>query len=313
MRHPIRGAVLVPLIVLGGCLLWSLWPVLGTMAGRWSGGPRYSHGYFVPIFALALLWMRRSRLEGVTPRPSTWGLAFLALGAATQLVGGYFRINSIEGWALFPYLAGLCVLLGGWPVLRWAWPSIAFLFFMIPLPSRLEMALGRPLQTIATVASTYALQTLGFMAFSEGNVIQLNEARIGVVEACSGLSMLITFIALATAAALVVKRPLLDKIVLVLSSIPVALLANVARITATGMLHDLVGSEVANRFYHDLADWLMIPLALLLYWFEIWLLSHILVEKAPQAHVVVGLAGANRSTNVAAPGTKGSKLSRLGR
>ena len=65
---------------------------------------------------------------------------------------------------------------------------------------------------MATTASTYLLQTLGFMAFAEGNVIQLNEARIGVVEACSGLSMLITFFALSTAAALVVKRPLLDRI-----------------------------------------------------------------------------------------------------
>ena len=116
------------------------------------------------------------------------------------------------------------------------------------------------------------------MAFAEGNVIQLNEARIGVVDACSGLSMLITFVALSTAAALVVKRPLLDKIVLVASSIPVALLANIARITLTGVLHDTVGGHAATTFYHDLAGWLMIPFALILYWFEIWVLSHLLIE-----------------------------------
>jgi hypothetical protein len=65
MRHPNRGAVLVPLIVLGGSLLWTLWPVLGTMAGRWSGDPRYSHGYFVPIFALALLLFEAVEDRGV--------------------------------------------------------------------------------------------------------------------------------------------------------------------------------------------------------------------------------------------------------
>ena len=113
---------------------------------------------------------------------------------------------------------------------------------------------------MATMASTFILQTLGFMAFSEGNVIQLNEARIGVVEACSGLSMLITFIALSTGMALVVKRPLLDKIVLVLSAIPVALVANIARITLTGILHETAGGKVADHFYHDLAGWVMIPL-----------------------------------------------------
>ena len=196
-------------------------------------------------------------------RPSTWGLAFLALGAATQLVGGFYRVQSIEGLSLLFYLAGLALLVGGWPAFRWSWPAILFLVFMIPLPWRLEKALGPPLQTMATMASTFILQTLGFMAFSEGNVIQLNEARIGVVEACSGLSMLITFIALSTGMALVVKRPLLDKIVLVLSAIPVALVANIARITLTGILHETAGGKVADHFYHDLAGWVMIPFALL--------------------------------------------------
>ena len=72
----------------------------------------------------------------------------------------------------------------------------------------LENALGPPLQWLATLASTFTLQTLGFMAFAEGNVIQLNDAKIGVVEACSGLSMVITFIALSVGMALVVDRPL---------------------------------------------------------------------------------------------------------
>ena len=163
-------------------------------------------------------------------------------------------------------------------MLKWAWPAIAFLIFMIPLPYRLEKALGPPLQNLATMASTYTLQTLGFMAFSEGNVIQLNDARIGVVEACSGLSMLITFIALSTGMAIVVKRPLLDKLVLVLSAMPVALVANIARITLTGILHETAGGNVADHFYHDLAGWVMIPFALVLYWCVIWVFSHILVE-----------------------------------
>src|SRR4029077_18020581 len=108
--------------------------------------------------------------------------------------------------------------------LGWAWPSMVFLAFMVPLPYRIETALGAPLQAIATTASTFLLQTLGFMAFAEGNVIELDEAQIGVADACNGLSMLVTFIALSTAAALVVRRPLVDRLVLVISSIPVALL-----------------------------------------------------------------------------------------
>lgn len=298
-------------VLLTGCLLWSLWPALASMADRWSTDPRYAHGYFVPVFALALLWMRRGRLAGVKPGTSTWGLGFLALGATIQLLGGYFHIGTIEGLALLPYLGGLALLLGGWRILGWAWPSIAFLGFMIPLPYRVETALGSPLQLIATAVSTYLLQTLGFMAFAEGNVIQLNEARIGVVEACSGLSMLITFVALSTAAALVVKRPLLDRVVLVASSVPVALLANIIRITATGILHDKVGGHAADTFYHDVAGWVMIPLALILYWFEIWVLSHLLIETKYEAPPPLDLGGSKRSAKAPAPATKGHEMSVL--
>ena len=140
-----------------------------------------------------------------------------------------YRLESLDGLALLPYLGGICSA-----PRRMAGPGVGVAFDRVPRvhgPAALaggKRSRDRRLQSLATTASTYLLQTLGFMAFAEGNVIQLNEARIGVVEACSGLSMLITFIALSTAAALVVKRPLLDRIVLVASSVPVALLANIA-------------------------------------------------------------------------------------
>ena len=287
MRRTVSWALIAPLVALVGCLSWALWPVLVAMAERWSSDPRYAHGYLVPMFSLALLWMRRDQILSASLRPSNWGVVLVAVGAAIQLLGGYFRQGSIEGFSLLPYCAGVALMLGGWPALRWSLPSIMFLFFMIALPWRIEKALDPPLQSLATLASTRTLQTLGFTAFSEGNVIQLNRARIGVMDACSGLSMLITFVALSTGMALVVNRPLLDRIVLVLSAIPVALIANIARITLTGILHETVGGPVADHFYHDLAGWVMIVFALLLYWGEIRLLSHMLIE-AEHAPVLAG-------------------------
>jgi exosortase/archaeosortase family protein len=125
------------------------------------------------------------------------------------------------------------------------------------------------------------------------------EARIGVVEACSGLSMLLTFVALSTAAALVVKRSLLDRVVLVASSISVALVANIFRIIMTGILHDMVGGHAATTFYHDLAGWIMIPLALFLYWLEIGILSRLLVEASHEVPLMLALVESRRSANTA--------------
>jgi exosortase len=176
---------------------------------------------------------------------------------------------------------------------------------MVPLPFRVEGALSYPLQRVATKASTYALQTLGFPALAEGNVILLEDVEIGVVEACSGLSMLFTFFAMATGVVLVIRTPWLDKILIVASAIPIALLMNVIRITATGVLHETVGSRLANLVFHDLAGWLMMPMAVGVLWLELALLARLFVARAPKAIplrpidlVEVGAPGARRRREV---------------
>ncbi len=262
-------------VVLSACLLWATWPALVGMAQRWSNDARYSHGFLVPLFSLALLWLRRDMISGFRPR--WWGLGLFAAGMAMKLGGAYLYIPYIDEVSLVPTLAGACVLAGGLPCLRWAWPAVAFLVFMVPLPYRVEFLLGGPLQSFATWSSAYALQTMGLPAVTEGNVIHINEARIGVVEACNGLGMLIMFFAFATAAAFLIPRPA-DKAVILLSAVPISLIANVSRITLTGLLHVTVGGGVADHFYHDLAGWLMMPLALAMLWGELFLLSHLLVE-----------------------------------
>src|SRR5262245_50683632 len=174
-------------------LLWAYWPTLGEMAQRWGHDPQYSHGFLVPLFALFLLWLRRDRLAAGTLRPSWWGLALLAVGIAMRLVSGFFWYVSLDDYSLLPCIAGLCLVLGGPTAWRWSWPAIAFLAFMVPLPHRASVMLAGPLQFFATQTSTFALQTLGFPALAEGNVILLNDVEIGIVEACSGLRMLVIF------------------------------------------------------------------------------------------------------------------------
>jgi exosortase len=283
VERPKRWNPLVALAGLfGASLVWFYWPTLAEMVHRWSTDPRYAHGYLVPVFALVLLWLRRERLAGFTPRPSWGGLGLIGIALALRLAGAYFYLGWLEAVSLLPALAGLCVLVGGWRSLRWSWPSIAFLVFMLPLPFRVEGALAYPLQRIATKASTYALQTLGFPALAEGNVIHLDDVEIGVVEACSGLSMLFTFFAMAVGTVLVIRRPWLDKILIVASAIPIALMMNVLRITVTGVLHETVGSRLANLVFHDLAGWLMMPMAVGVLWLELALLARLLVAPTPK-------------------------------
>jgi exosortase len=276
------------------------------MAHRWSHDPQYSHGYLVPLFAIVLLYLRRDRCVGIAPCVSFWGFALLGLGVLVRFVSDYIYLDWLDSASILPCLAGLTLLLGGKAALLWAWPAIAFLAFMIPLPFTLEIAMAHPLQHMATVASTYALQTLGLPALSEGNVIMINDTRIGVVEACSGLSMLVIFFALSTAFTFVVDRPLWQKLLLVASAFPIALIANITRITVTGVMHETVGHKAADLVFHDLAGWLMMPFALVILWLELTALRRLIVsvEVADRAQFSP-LGVPNRS----APG-KGSKRKR---
>jgi exosortase len=163
-------------------------------------------------------------------------------------------------------------------VLRWATPAVLFLAFMIPLPYRLQITLGEPLQRLATLASTYVLQTFGQPALAEGNTILIRDFRLGIVEACSGLRMLVTFITFSTAVCLVVRKPFTDKLCILLSAIPIALVVNVTRIVVTGVMYLHVSSHTATVFFHDLAGWFMMPMALVLLWAELWVLRRLIVE-----------------------------------
>ncbi len=260
---------------------WAFAPTLGGLAERWGHDSRYSHGYLVPLFSLFLLWRQREALCGPGMEPSWWGLGVLAAGLALSAAGTGVYLDWFNALALPACLAGGVVLLRGWRGLGVAWPALAFLLFMVPLPYQLEVALAHPLQRVATKLSTLAIQTLGFVAVAEGNTIRMGAVRIGVVEACSGLSMLMIFFALCTAAALLLRRPLVERLLVVASAVPIALLANVLRIVVTAVLHKLAGHELADLVFHDLAGWLMMPLALGMLWLGYRLFSWVFPLRAP--------------------------------
>lgn len=280
-------------IGLGVLFGWSYWPVLCRLAHAWETEPDYSHGWLVAPVAAYLLWSRRAALFANDPSADAksrvvdpanaagfaWGgLLLLLLSSALRVLGSLWYIDAVEAWSLPLWVAGAVWLMGGRRLCGWAAPGIAFLIFMIPWPYAGERMLSRPLQQVASQVSCWMLQTIGQPGLREGNVVLVGDVRLNVVEACSGLRIFVSIIALAYVYVVLNHKPWWLRLALFAAVVPVAVLANALRIALTGVLHVAFSGEAARHFSHDFAGWVMLPLAGVMLAVWLWYLNRLFVE-----------------------------------
>jgi exosortase len=257
---------------------WAYGPTFAGLVAAWNRESDNSHGFFVIPLAAYFLYARRDLFPEVTWRIHWAGLGLIALACGVRIAGSLFSLDSLDGWSIPLWLAGVCWLAGGWSLVRWSLPSLAFLYFMVPLPFRIETALSGPLQKMAATASTFLLQVLMQPAIAEGNTILLNGQELEVERACSGLRMFIGTAALAAVYIIVTRRVWWQQVLLAVSLGPIALVANTLRITATGLLFQYASGDFARKFSHDAAGWLMIPLAAAFFAGMLWYLDHVIIR-----------------------------------
>jgi exosortase len=285
-------AVLLVTAALGGSYAASfIW-----LVRQWSHDPNHSHGYLVIPIALVIFWNRRCLLDHRRLAPPWWGMLPL-LALVVLRIWLYERNEQYIETASIPLvLAAIALALGGWHLVEVAWPAIVFLFLMLPLPPRINFFMANPLQRLATIGGTHLLQVLGMPVLAEGNVIIVGGEPLEVARACNGLSMLLSFVTLITATVLLVRRPLWERVVLLASAIPIALLSNILRITATAWCYHRFGRETGERFTHDAAGWVMMPFALGLVYLELCVLSWLFVDVEDVQAPVYRLVQASRSS-----------------
>jgi exosortase len=271
------------LVIGGTCLaagIWAYFPTVVELAVTWAREPDYSHGFLVIPLALTFLWLRRSSFPGLSASSPLLGLALLAVTVAMRIAGARYFLGAVDGWSIVTWVGAVVAILGGRPLLWWCLPSIGFMIFMVPLPHRIEIELSAPLQRVATKLSTTALQLLGQPAFSEGNVILLGESRLGVAEACSGLRLFFSTLALSYAYLAIIRRPWWDKWLLAFATLPIAIISNSARIVLTALLYQLSDSVWVRKLFHDyFAGSGMILLTAGLFWLLLWYLSKLIREE----------------------------------
>ena len=280
VRHNSRGLILAVLLLLA-IMAWSYWPVMADLLNAWQSNDDYSAGQLVPLIALFLVWRERKAIVRCPLVPCWWGGISLLLLAQVARIYGLLSFRSTpERYALILTAVGSVLMVAGWQVFRRTLWILLFLFLMVPLPGRVHNLISGPLQNIATTGSVFFLEAFGASVSQRGNVVMLNENTLmAVVEACSGLRMMMAFVIVAAFMAYMVKRSRLKKAVLLLSSIPVAVMCNIVRLCVTAVLFLLASAEVAQKFFHDFAGLVMMPAAVLLMFGELWLMDKLTLPE----------------------------------
>lgn len=282
--------------ILGGLLGWFFHIEISKTVGRWMSDPSWSHGFLIPLFSLYFLHQNRHKIVTLVPRPS-W---IVGLGSLAFFLVLYF-LNTVQfkfayGEALiFIAAIGATVLfVGGWRLLQQTWLPIAYLFFAVPLPQRLYTQITMPMRKMAASIATSLLNVIpNTEAVVRGVVIDVLyngkplEPSLDVAEACSGMRLLMAFVALGVAMAYLHYRPLWQRLILLASTIPIAILCNVVRVTITALIYILWDPQYAQGVYHDLLGMLMLPLAFAMYGGLAWLMSNLFVDDIPQTEEVI--------------------------
>lgn len=250
-------------------------PILYYMTDHWGAREEYSHGFLIVPLAFYFAWERRAMLKRAAIRPSWWGLPVMLLGTASLLVGRLgVELTSMRA-AYVLTLIGIVLLTLGWQVFKVISFPLLFLFLMIPLPQSLVNVIAFPLQLIAADVAVQALYLLEIPALREGNIIHLANTQLFVAEACSGLRSLMALLTLGVIFAYFFRRRFAERLLIVASTIPIAILVNAFRVALTGTLTHYMGTEAASGWIHQTEGLFTFGIAFVLLMAEAQLLQRI--------------------------------------
>jgi len=282
----------IKIAVLGGLICWLFWnEIRWLMVQKWIDNGNWSHGFLIPLFSAYFLHQRRERLfrAGIHRGWSNWiGLVIVIGSIFTYFVSIYpFQAGFPKLLALLATIFGTVWFCCGWPIIRITWLPILFLFFAMPIPDRMYEQLTIPMRIWASQIATVVLNFIPDMEVVANGVVidglyKGKPFNLSVAEACAGMRLMMAFVALGVAMAYLSDRPAWHRILLVLSTFPIALFCNFMRVIITGVLFVLVDPIFAQGGFHTTLGLLMLPMAFLIYWGIAGVLNRIYVEVENQ-------------------------------
>jgi exosortase len=250
------GLALASLIVL------FTWPAFAHAIDVWSTTEEFSYGFLVPPISAALIWWRREALRRSQGHGAWPGLCVVLASMALALLGVRAGIHVILGIAVLPLLWGMAVFLWGWGAGRVLAFPIGFLGFGLALYRGLLSSVGFVLQGVTASGAAASLHALGLPVVQDGLVLRSEHFAFIVAEACSGMSSLLSLLALASLWVYLAQGSPQARFAVVLSVAPLVIVANVLRVTLVLLVASWFGQEAALGFFHGASSLVLFGAAL---------------------------------------------------
>jgi len=222
-----------------------------------------SHGFFVPVVSAWMVWRKRHELSAATPKPNWFGAALIAWAALQLYIATLGAELFLARTAFILSIIGIVLLLGGTQIVRILAFPLFLLFFMVPIPQVIYNRITFPLQILASQAAEAVLSLLGIPVLREGNVLDLPDQTLNVVEACSGIRSLLSLSFLSLVYGYFFEKRAWMRVLLFFLTVPIAIIANASRVTLTGILAE-VKPELSQGFFHEMSGLVISMFALIL-------------------------------------------------
>lgn len=266
------------LLVLWGAVFT---PVIPDMVETWLNHSDSSHALLVPLISLFFAWQKRQELSRVEISTSLWGGLLLAVSLGVYLVSYAGGIAVFARMMIVTSLFGLLWGSLGWSAVRVLAFPLGFLMFMVPVPDTLLNMVSFPLQLLATRISAEVIQFSSIPVYRDGNMLYFVQTQLEVAEACSGIRSIMSLTMLSVLFAHLSGNGWWRKAILILAAVPIAMLANILRVSGTGILAHFFGDLVARGFLHEFSGLAVFAFGLGMLFLTFTLLNRIGVRRAP--------------------------------
>jgi exosortase len=260
-------------LLLGAAILVAVamyFPTFKYLWHSWMTNIQYSIAFLVPIVCGYFAYKNWPAARKLERSPSGWGLVLIALGLVLHLSGTLLDVSGPSALSIIILIVGGCMYFHSSALAKLMWFPLAYMLFMIPVPGGVIERIGLPMQIWASAGTASLLHLMHIDVARAGIQLSVDGFDFQIAEACSGMSSLVALVGVTAVFAYSARLPNKYKLALLALSLPVALAANIIRITSIALVGCLGDWDVAVRVYHNWSSPLLFLAAIVLLFFINW-------------------------------------------